>query len=499
MKKIALTIFLITLLCTTFIFSCSDKNNNNNTNETPNNNDNTADNSPAVADENQPDEPKKEARVFADDDLGEWDFGGYTFRLLSRESGYLNVEEQTGDVLNDSMYYRNRKIEERFNITITEQLLSGWDMAPARKSLKANDNAYDMMVIRCPDAYVYAQEGLIHSINALPHVNLDKPYWDKWLTSQWSIANKSYFASGAFDLPAYTCTFAMLFNKQIAAELALEDLYKLVLDGKWTFDKFEELGKLAKKDLNGDGVFDTNDRHGYLAVRREISPGFWISGGVKSIKKDANDIPYLTANEEQFVNVFNKLVAVTLKSGVWYQAEKPDELNDPLLLEMFKNNKGLFYDTPVGEIPNLRDMEIDFGILPYPKYNEAQTQYYTRLGWAELICIPLYSDEKDLERTSVILESLACESAKGVIPVYYDIALKTKHARDEESEAMIDIIFDARVFDFGDNIWTEFIRNMTSDIFEKKSDTLISELEKVAPKLQKAIDKTVEAFLKLDQ
>lgn len=496
MKKILVSLVVILIiLFNLFMFSCSSNDNSSNETRT----DNAADNISDSADiESGFAEPVKQARIFADDDLGEWNFGGYTFKLLSRESGYINVEEQTGDVLDDSMYYRNRKIEERFNITITEMLLSGWDMNPARRSLLANDNAYDMMIIRCPDAYVYAQQGLIHSINALPYVDLDKPYWDKWLTSQWSIANKSYFASGALDLPAYTCAFAMLFNKQIVAELALEDLYNLAQEGKWTFDKFEEMGKLAKKDLDGNGIFDVNDRYGYLAVRREISPGFWISGGVKSIKKDADDIPYLTAIEEKFVNVFDKLVGVTLKSGVWYEAEKPDELNDPLLLEMFKNGKGLFYDTPIGEIPNLRDMEIDFGILPYPKYDEVQEQYYTRLGWAELMCIPLYCDEKALERTSVILESLTCESAKSVIPVYYDIALKTKHARDEESEAMIDLIFDSRVFDFGDTIWTEYIRNTISDIFQTKSDTLISQMEKIAPKLQKTIDGMVEAFLKLD-
>jgi hypothetical protein len=430
--------------------------------------------------------------------MGEFDFGGYNFRLLSGESGYINAEEITGDVLDDSMYYRNRKVEERFNAVITEVLLEGWDMTPARRSLLASDNSYDMMIIRCPDAFVYAQEGLIHSINALPYVDLTKPYWDEWLTGQWTIANKMYFASGALDLPAYSHTFALLFNKKIASELALDDLYQLAREGKWTFDKFEEIGRSARRDLNGDGIFDENDQHGYLATLREIPPSFWIAGGVKSIRKDGDDIPYLTALEERFISVFDRLAEATLRSGVWYQAVEPDVLNDPLLLDMFRNNKGLFYTKPFSRIPDLRDMDIDFGILPHPKLNESQDRYYARLGWAELMCVPLYAGEKDLERASVILEALTCESAKSVLPVYYDIVLKTKNARDEESEAMIDLIFNSRVFDFGDTIWVGYIRDTAANIFQQRSDTLVSQLERIAPRLQRTIDGMVEAFLSLD-
>lgn len=492
MKKLLLLLCSI-ILIGAVIISCGDSGSKGEI-PTGNENNQAADENSAVVESTEEESPK-----YADDDLGEYNFGEYTFRLLSRASGYINLEEETGDVLDDAMYYRNRKIEDRFNIKITEKLLDGADMGPARASLLSGDNSYDMMVIRCPDAFTYAQQGLIHSINSLPHVNLDKPYWDKWLTGQWTLANKMYFASSALDLPAYTHTVALLFNKQLAKDLGIEDLYKLVNDGKWTFDKFAELGTAARKDLNGDGAFDGNDRHGYLSTLRMVPPAFWIAGGVKTIDKDNDDIPHLTANEAKFINVYDKLVEVTLKNEVWYQSKTPDVLNDPDLIAMFKNGQALFYDSTFGGIPNLRDMEIDFGILPYPKYSEAQEQYYTRLGWAELMCIPIYCNEESLERTSVIVEALACESAKSVIPVYYDLALKTKHTRDEDSAAMIDILFNTRVFDFGDTIWSADLRDgLFAKIFQKKSETLVSELEKLAPKLQKTIDKTVEAFLELE-
>jgi hypothetical protein len=490
MKKILLALLLITALCFSLI-SCNNTNSNNNDKNTPV--DKNADNSTTA--ENEEDVPSN----FVGDDLDKFDFGGYTFRALSRFTACINVEEELGDLLDDAIYRRNRKVEERFNFKIKETPLETGDMSMARKSLMAGDNAWDFMIIQCNDAFVYAQEGLIQPINALPYVNIDKPYWDKWLTSQWTVANKSFFASSALDIDSYNCTGAFLFNKKIAAELGITDLYQLASDGKWTFDKFAEYGVMARKDLNGDGVFDANDRHGYLSALRNIPPNFWISGGVKSISKDMDDIPYMSANEENFLKVWDKLVEITLKNSLWYAAPKPDELDETERRTMFKNNQSLFYGGGFGDIPRLRDMEIDFGILPYPKYDEAQDRYYTRIAWAELFCIPGYSDDQMLERTSVILEALSCESAKSVIPVYYEIALKTKFTRDEESAAMIDLLFESRVFDFGDTFWCGYLRDgLFAQIYQKKPETVVSALEKLAGRMQKEIDKTVNTFLDLD-
>lgn len=64
-----------------------------------------------------------------------------------------------------------------------------------------------------------------------------------------------------------------------------------------------------------------------------------------------------------------------------------------------------------------------------------------------LFALPL--DVKDLEMSGIITEALCAESYRTVIPVYYDVVLKTKNSRDEESAEMIDIIRDTLTFDLG--------------------------------------------------
>lgn len=438
---------------------------------------------------------------YADDDLGEYNFEGYEFHNIARTGNNMDVEEEIGDALNDSIYLRNRKIEERFNFKFTELIVPSSDMASSQRvSLLAGDKSYDIMVIRCPDAYTFAQEGLLHPMSSLPYIDIEKPYWDEWVTNQWSIANQSYFIAASYDIATYSKTVALLFNKKLANELGLTDLYDIAKEGKWTYDKFSEVGCLAKSDLNGDGVYTSDDQHAYLGTKRFILPAFWTAGNVKTIEKDSDDIPYLAALDPKFVNVWDKLVRILVNDEIWFdKAPDPNLLSDPLLPAIFKEGRALFYDSEFTGILNLRDMDIDFGILPYPKYDENQEKYVTRMSWAEMVSIPLYWSDEELERTSIILEALACESAKTVIPTYYELALKTKGVRDEESEAMIDLLFNARVFDWGDTIWSGLLRDgIFPGIFPDKADTMISSVEKAQTNIQATIDKMVDAFLALE-
>ena len=50
---------------------------------------------------------------------------------------------------------------------------------------------------------------------------------------------------------------------------------------------------------------------------------------------------------------------------------------------------------------------------------------------------------------SHILEAMAILGREYVIPAYYDVALKTRDSRDEDSAEMLDIILSNRVFDLG--------------------------------------------------
>lgn len=480
---------LIILITAIFILTnCSNVDNSNTPNTTTSEN---------ASDEITTEETTSE---FDEDNLGEFNFDGYTFSIWSRTAtyfhGYLNVEEEVGDVLDDEIYKRNRRIEERFNLIISE--MTGTDDAVAKTTILAGDSTYDIINTRVPNGFAWAQEKIIHPVTSLPYVDLDKKYWHQDLNSELTVANQMYFASGAFNVTAYDYTEALLFNKNLADDLGLESLYTLVNEGKWTLEKFADYSLAARMDLDGQENITANDQHGFISTSRMVMPSFWISTGLKTVYKDADDIPYFAAMEPKFVDTYDKIIALVRNNDVWFKAPSPNVQNDPVLVNIFKSGRALFFDNQFYTIKDLRDMEIDFGILPFPKLNEDQDQYYTRLHWTEVFCLPITQDEIGLERTSVIMEALACESAKYVVPAYYEISLKTKMSRDEESEAMVDLLFNTRVFDFGDTIWADVIRDgQFTALFETGSANLISTMEKIQNNINDKIIKLVTTFEEL--
>ncbi|MCL2775746.1 MAG: extracellular solute-binding protein [Oscillospiraceae bacterium] len=435
------------------------------------------------------------------DDLGSFDFGGAQFNILTRTADFINsavdYEEMTGDVLNDAIYERNRRIEERFNIKFNN--ITTYDATKAQNSLKAGDNAYDIIMTRNPDAFnIFAQQGLISGLSTLTYINLDKPYWDKKLTDELSVANKKFFAVGSFNLTAYDFVHVLMFNKKLISDYGMPNPYDMVKNGTWTYDAYAKMAKDATRSLSGGEKMTADDAYGYLSAPKQVLPDFWISAGLKSIDKDANDIPYSTMGAENFMNIFQKIFAITWDNNSWFVNTSGDNI-PAAHLTMFQNNQGLFMDCTFFYLKSLRSMESDFGILPYPKYDEQQSQYYSRMEGCELFFAPVTASQETLDRSSVILEALSSESAKTVIPVYYDLALKTKFTRDNESAEILDTLFANRVFDLGDTIWCDKVRDpIFATMFQKNNRDLVSKLDSLDKTVSDLIDKTVAAFEKLN-
>ena len=73
---------------------------------------------------------------------------------------------------------------------------------------------------------------------------------------------------------------------------------------------------------------------------------------------------------------------------------------------MFSENRALFYPQYFEATTALRDMETDFGVLPYPKLDEAQTNYIsTSRDNFDLFVLPV--DVPDVEFSGLITEALS--------------------------------------------------------------------------------------------
>ena len=145
----------------------------------------------------------------------------------------------------------------------------------------------------------------------------------------------------------------------------------------------------------------------------------------------------------------------------------------------------------------LRNMSDEFGVLPLPKYDEAQEHYYAPSFGSEISTLLKTLPQERMENVVILLDALAYDTNKSIIPEYKEVLLKTKYARDNESEDMIDIVIDSVSFEFGLNAWQDTVANpLVKNIFVARNPSVASTLAKMQKSVDTQIEKLVE---KLEQ
>lgn len=260
-------------------------------------------------------------RQLVSDDLPEKDFGGQKFRIMLREEYEyeFDVKEQTGETINDTIYDRNLKVAERYNISYESTAFSAvWGEGVFNKAISnsviADDNAYDLVVGYMCDITPTITQGLYINWYDIPHINLEKPWWAQLFTDAFTINDKIYMITGDLALSFWKGMTGIAFNKGLAADFDMENLYSVVRDGKWTFDYMESLCRQVSKDLNGDGLWDKTDMYGFATNFSTGIDAMKEAFGLHITVKDTNGIPQFDVANDRCIEVLDKLGGFFKKS-----------------------------------------------------------------------------------------------------------------------------------------------------------------------------------------
>lgn len=387
------------------------------------------------------------ARRAISDDLPDTDMDGYTYRVLSRQRDDFIEDigldlEQNGDVVNDAIYNRNLTVSERFNCKYEATFTDSIDTTGIN-TITAGDDAFDNMLCQIVQIPKYATTGYFRDwYEDMPHVNLDKPWYIGNAAEALSVKGHAYAMIGEYDLDVLRFTYCMYYNQDISDEYNLENIYDVVNDGRWTYDKLYEYANTVYVDLDGNGTKDENDR---LAISGDpysavVTYQYSFDNPLFSINDEG--VPEFTMDREKLASIVEKLNALYHDSlggytegwGTGWEAWEAGNL--------------LVYTGLFGNADSYRDLEFDYGIIPYPKYDEAQSNYYTMSDGAHG-CMLIPITVQNIEWSSILTEALNAETYKQVVPAYFDTSLKVKLTRDAESSAMLDLLMESRVFDFG--------------------------------------------------
>lgn len=430
------------------------------------------------------------------------DCGGADFRILTRVTdSYLRrtddvtAEEMVGNILNDSIFERNRTVQEKYNIEfsiISENDVTG----KLRTSVYSDDDSYDIALNAICDNITLSAEGLLYELDSFPNIDISAPWWNKTIMDDMSIYEKYYVGINDMTIQAYFSAGIVYFNKNMAAEYELEDPYELVREGKWTFDKLVELCRDVSNDINGDGVLDEKDQYG-ITYNNFAWQILYYGIGEPFIKKDNKGSLYFDYANNKITDYLQKMLPSAQDDSVTLYSDNYSKLGGNYRVDVctnaFNEGRSMFWLEAMYGVPSLRDMDNDFGILPTPKYDEAQDEYFSFIHTihASSIVIPITVPTEYRDTVGRIVEDMAYISSKTVRPAFIETTIKGKYTRDDDSADMIDIVMNGIRVDYTlllNNYGLSIDSDMRSamdkgstdiaSLFATKKDTWTSILEK---------------------
>ena len=406
--------------------------------------------------------------LYVEDDIPEeLNFNNTTVSILywsDVEQPEFEVLEQTGDIVNDAIYMRNLNTETRIGVDLNFVGTPGnfnnqKNFVSTVLNSISSGGEHDIFSGYSMVGATLAVNGYVQDMNSLDHLDFTKPWWPASLVDQATINNKLYFASGDISTNMLHMMYAVFFNKQLIVDHNLENPYELVNDGKWTYTKMFELGSNVYADKNGDGTRDKEDAYGLCTASIHYD-AFFTGAGLNTVEKDNNDQLLISPS-------FNSEKTIALLEGICtYMWDGQDGYHGSTGEVFAKGNTIFTLDRSYMGLLRKDEITFEYGIVPVPKYDEAQENYITCLGFPySMYSISIAS--RNSEAAAATLECLASEAYREVTPMLFETSMKLKYSSDNEASLMYDIIREGVSIDIGRIFCTE-LSNFTYSTFRDR-------------------------------
>lgn len=416
----------------------------------------------ATACANIPDAPPRTDDTIATDDtsvvesaeteqtlnLPERNYDGYAYRILVQEVylPYIYSVESNGETVNDAVFNANAEVADQFNITFSHiPIDSCMNSTAIQAYILSDEDAYDIALMHDKTTSQSALNGWYHNIYEVPYLDPSNEWWPQFTVDSLTLNGKMYYISNYTTYRALGETRVTFFNRDIITNMNLDNPYELVDNGTWTIDNMAAIANSVYVDVNGSGSQDTEDIMGFVFTG---TPYCWLeSFGVEGYKKEGKNSAKITLdlNQDITYTLIDKLhdwIGVSGNDSAYVDFTAKREI----AMELFGAGKGLFTFKCIGDqLTYLTDSDVNYGIVPFPKVDETQDGYVSACT-DMLLSIPI--TEPDLERTGIIAEAMSYAGYKNILPAYCEIALKNRYSTDEESAAMLDMIFANRFISF---------------------------------------------------
>ena len=388
----------------------------------------------------------------------------------------IYAEEDSKGSLDQLIYKRNKKIEERFGVTITPDVtkrVGEVDLTShlqyAQAELRGMNPNFDLLSLQSARSGSLIGDGYYRNWRtAVPYARDSLAAGDEWwpedMNRNLTIKGKQFVAVSDLSITLIDEMFIVLFNESIVerdniasafgqkAGKNYTTMYDIVKDGKWTLDTMIDITKdlwYDHEQIGTPGAVDTEDVIGFYNSGGSEIDNFAYSFGFHPVDNDGVGDPsiwVLPSSYDTIVtklrNFFNNSVGGH-KGGFGYTYEARSQA--------FAEGHIVFMTGWLNDFQreSIRGMEDNRGVLPYPKLTEDQLEYKSSVGDAlTILSIPKFTTGRKLKLAGAMTVALSAETTKSIVQPYYEMVVKHDSGFvNKAAVEMVDMIMDGRVFD----------------------------------------------------
>lgn len=366
-------------------------------------------------------------------DLSGKKYDGGTFQIATAGKNLVSPTDNTPDVISQDMKERNAAVERALEISIISKNVNPDTMLNEIKAANLSGSYYaDAVMI--PQKYIgaYVTGGALINLRSLPGFDYTGGYLYQTGVSAGTGGDDIYAIAGyaSLDPESLSCVY---FNKDIVSKLGLASPYELVKNGEWTADKFIEYGSGVK---NLDGTYYS---YGAQNVSPYISDLFYFAFGGRLVTSTVGYFPSVALNGEAPAATVSKVSSVVNMEKAFGSSLES--------INAFKEGKMLFLVDRVSTMKSIADTSFDWGVLPLPKLNKEQSDYYSLAYYGDALFFGGLSTAPDYGEVADVITALNI-MAYGYSNDSFVTNCSYYYLRDNVSMDMLSAVLAHPVYDF---------------------------------------------------
>ena len=412
----------------------------------------------------------------------------------------LWVEESKDDVFTEALFARQEKLYEYLGVelyAVQTGNLNEYGNA-FTTSVKNKDGSVDVLIA---SAYVsvadFIIEGYLRDFNDFRQIDLSADYWKTDYMEDLMLDDHVYLGYSEFNI---FNTYLLSFNKKMLAQYgdALdESIYDTVRNYRWTLDKMISLANLVYIDVTADGKTE-DDTFGITGRQWIPFIGFVHASGIPLVEQNEQGqyrvAVYNATYQAKTTTLVEKLHELS-KSDCAYFRFRIDETAD---IQIY-SGRTLMHIEGNNTLVNLLSYDVEFGILPYPMFDEDQKDVgYRSFNYDGYITFPSYMRNENMSVETIEMLSFFSDPVQ---TAYYEKQLGKQASDTPDDSEMLQIIWDGICTDFGlaycaINIGTldPILYMLPNVTFANTTHNVASYVKSYEDKANKAIDKWMKVY-----